>query len=196
MIRLFTFAFVFTMFSLVTYSQQFGTVSAVKINLRGTPETAGVVMTTVNKGVAFEVIKDAAPWYLIQTATHVGWVHGNGIELYVPTSPRTDYEQLRPTTPQKTTKSVTSTESLFEKEYVGGSAVSLRIDNATDRLLTFVFGGVKYTISSGDSTVVVFETGRFEYSVSAPGVRGMSGVEEFSGGYDYSWRFTIVTVRR
>lgn len=196
MLRLVTIAIILTTLSVGVYSQQYGTVSAIKANLRGTPATNGIVMTTVNKGVTFEVIKDAAPWYLIQTDTHVGWVHGNGIDLYVPSSTRTVYEPIEPTTPQRTTKSVTSTESLFEKEYVGGTATSLKIVNATDRLLTFVFGGVKYTISSGNSTVVDFEKGRYEYSVSASGVRGMSGVEEFSGGYDYSWRFTIVTVRR
>ncbi|MBL7999437.1 MAG: hypothetical protein JNL32_12475 [Candidatus Kapabacteria bacterium] len=196
MIRLFTFAFIITIFSVATYSQQYGTVSAVKINLRGTPATTGVVMTTVNRGIAFEVIKDSAPWYLIQTATHVGWAHGNGIDLYVQSGSRTVYEPIEPRTPQRTTKSVTSSESLFEKEYVGGTETSLKIINATDRLLTFVFGGVKYTIQSGDSTEIDFEKGRYEYNVSASGVRGMSGVEEFSGGYNYSWRFTIVTVRR
>lgn len=97
--------------------------------------------------------------------------------------------------PKTTTKPVTSVDSPFVPEYVGGEKTVIRVKNDTDRLLTLVFGGVKYTVVAGGQRDIDIEGGRYEYSASVPNARAKVGVAEFAKGYRWSWRFFIV-VRR
>lgn len=129
--------------------QDTGTVSAIKANLRGTPSGSGVVITTVTNGESFEIVKDKAPWYLIQTSKYVGWIHGNGISLSSangPLSP-TNIERVFgvrtamptpipvqeklyvPTTPPEVLRYETGT-NLISEQNLGGRG-SIQISNGT-----------------------------------------------------------------
>jgi len=174
---------------------QSGTVIAIKANLRGTPTAAGIVVTTLDKGETFELIKDKTPWYLIQTSKYVGWIHGNAINLGdsdVMAKMKRDISETR-TVPRTTTKETTSGASPFQREYRGGTTATLNIFNQTDRTLTLVFGGATYTVGAGSSRDMEVEGGRYEFSASVPRARPAGGVKEFDIGYGYSWRFYIVT---
>lgn len=101
-----------------------------------------------------------------------------------------------PNTPRTTTKPVTSVDSPFTPEYVGGDKTVIRVKNDTDRLLTLVFGGIKYTVVAGGERDIDVEGGRYEYSASVPNATPKSGVADFAKGYRWSWRFFIVVRRR
>jgi hypothetical protein len=171
-----------------TLAQESGVVTAVKANLRGTPSTSGVVVTTINYGDTFELVKDKAPWYLVQTPTYVGWIHGSVFSFG--TEPPAPDAAREPVVPMTTTKEV-SGGSYFETEYVGGSQPSISVTNSTDRVLTFVFGGVKYTVTAGGSREIEVNEGRYEYTASVPGARPTGGVENFKRGVRYIKRFYI-----
>lgn len=175
-------------------AQTSGSIIALNANLRGTPSNQGIVMNTVSQGTEFEVVKEQSPWYLIQTAKFVGWVHGNGIRL---TDAGEEFREMffppQTVKPVTTTKSVTEGgSSVFEKEYVGGSDSLLTFNNETDRVLTIDFGNVKYSVRAGGSQTVTVGPGRYEFSASVPRARPTGGVGEFQAGYVYRWRFFIV----
>ena len=175
-------------------SQETVTVISIKANLRGTPSTSGLVVTTVNKGEKFELIKDDAPWYLVQTPTYVGWIHGNSIEK----NDADDFEELLRSVrteklPKVTSKPVSTGESPFQSEYVGIDHTTIRITNSANRPLNLTFGGVKYTIPKNGERAIEAEGGNYEFYASAPGVLPKSGVKNFAKGYKYTWNFFIVT---
>lgn len=181
-------AFLFLFTVATVFAQESGVVTATKANLRGTPSTTGVVVTTLNYGDAFELVKDKAPWYLVQTPTYVGWIHGSVFSFG--TEPPAADVTYEPVEPRTTTKDVSGT-SYFETEYVGGSQPSISVTNSTDRMLTFVFGGVKYTVMAGGSRDIEVNEGRYEYTASVPGARPTGGVENFKRGVRYIKRFYI-----
>jgi hypothetical protein len=94
--------------------------------------------------------------------------------------------------PKTTAKPVSSGESPFQREYVGGKSSTLTILNQTDRLLTLNFGGVKYAVPASGTQLIEVDEGRYEFSASVPRARPTGGVEEFMKGYRYTWRFYIV----
>lgn len=185
-------AFLLLLTVATTLAQESGVVTATKANLRGTPSTTGVVVTTLNYGDTFELVKDKAPWYLVQTPTYVGWIHGSVFSFGTePTPPPAASDvTYEPVAPKTTTKDVSGT-SYFETEYVGGSQPSISVTNSTDRMLTFVFGGVKYTVAAGGSREIEVNEGRYEYTASVPGARPTGGVENFKRGVRYIKRFYI-----
>lgn len=71
----------FLLAGLSTLAQDTVTVISIKANVRGTPTAKGIVVTTVDRGESFELIKEKSPWYLIQTPKFVGWIHGNSIRV-------------------------------------------------------------------------------------------------------------------
>ncbi len=165
-------------------------------NLRGTPTERGKVVETLPEQTSLEIIKQKGVWFLVQSEEYVGWIHGNTIRLNDKSSP--SYEnppnvpQNTVKTPRKTNKQPTSSETLFEREYVGGSGnPTISIKNDADRTVTLVFGGIKYVIPSGQTESLTIEPGNYEYFASASGVRPLSGVEKYEAGYSYSWRFFI-----
>lgn len=94
--------------------------------------------------------------------------------------------------PKTTAKPITSEDSPFQREYVGGETTTILIKNETDRVLTLIFGGVKYSLASGSQREIEVGGGRYEYSASVPRAYPKSGVKEFGKGYRFSWRFFIV----
>lgn len=82
--RLFS-VFLFLASTLVVAAQNDGTVIAEKVNLRGTPTGTGKIVTELNRDTPFNLMKQEGPWFLIQTKTDVGWVHGNTIKLTMAT---------------------------------------------------------------------------------------------------------------
>ena len=97
--------------------------------------------------------------------------------------------------PQTTTKSPTDNDS-FVAVYKGNDAQpSINVVNDTNRTMTLLFGGVKYTIPSQKSQQITVDGGNYEFAVSATGVRTLTGVKRFDRGYGYTWTFTIVTTR-
>lgn len=181
-------AFLLLLTVATTLAQESGVVTATKANLRGTPSTTGVVVTTLNYGDTFELVKDKAPWYLVQTPIYVGWIHGSVFSFGTePPAPDVTYE---PVAPRTTTKEV-SGGSYFETEDIGEGQPTISVTNSTDRMLTFVFGGVKYKVAAGGNREIEVNEGRYEYTASVPGARPTGGVEDFKRGVRYLKRFYI-----
>ncbi len=63
---------------------QFGHVIVSRANLRGTPSTAGKIVREVPQYESFRVIDQRPPWYLVQTDSYVGWLHGSTIKFGLP----------------------------------------------------------------------------------------------------------------
>jgi len=178
--------------SVSVFAQDTVTVISIKANLRGTPSTSGLVVMTVNKGENFELIKEDSPWYLVQTPTYVGWIHGNAIRKHEEILP--DLSDLAINeVPRTTTKPSTTGQSPFKTEYVGIDNTIIRITNSADRTLSLTFGGVKYVIAKDEERTIEAEGGNYEYLAKAPGVLPASGVKNFAKGYKYTWNFFIVT---
>lgn len=70
-------AFVFIFSATVFTQTEQIIITAIKANLRGTPNSQGVVVTTVNSGETFTLIKQVGEWYLVQTPKYVGWLHNS-----------------------------------------------------------------------------------------------------------------------
>ena len=187
--------FVLLIATLPLLSQESGIVTSVKANLRGTPSASGVVVTTLDRDERFRVYEVESPWYLVQSPKYVGWIHGNNIRLtegddYFPELGKAfPADDKRPKT---TTKPLSTGETPFQSEYVGGTQTIIRAVNDTDRVLTLKFGGVTYTVSAGKELDIEAEGGRYEYYASVPRARPTSGVKEFNSGYRWTWRFYIV----
>lgn len=213
--RITVFLIVSLFFFLPGFAQETVTVISIKANLRGTPTTSGIVVTTVNKGENFGLIKEESPWFLVQTPTYVGWLHGNSIrkdDNLLPEPSGTERTRMFPPyqapvtsppqdlainkVPRTTTKPLTAGESPFKTEYVGVDNTIIRITNSADRALNLTIGGVKYVIAKDDERTIEAEGGNYEYFASAPGVIPASGVKSFAKGYKYTWNFYIVTKYR
>ena len=186
--------------SLIFGQEDTVTVIAIKANLRGTPNSQGIVVTTVNSGEKFELITRKGAWFLVQTPKYVGWIHGNAIRLETVEDLLKEVDEVlgrkpkqpNTNTPQKTTKPVTKGEPLFQKEYVGDYGnPTVHIKNDAGLTVTLIFGGVKYILLAGETKSITIEPGNYEYHASAPGVYPTSGVENYEAGYRYSWRFYI-----
>ena len=193
--RIVDFAVIVLLLGLSALAQDTITVISIKANLRGTPTTNGIIVTTVDRDETFELIKEKSPWYLIQTPKYVGWIHGNSIRVGDDLPDLSAYEIK---TPRPTTKPVTGTEadSPFQSEYVGGEETIVYVSNSADRTLTLTFGGVKYVLAKGDQKTIQVDGGNYEFLATATGVRSKSGVREFRKGYSYTWKFFIITTRR
>lgn len=177
-----------------TFGQSSAVVISENANLRGTPTERGKIVDTVPELTFLEIIKRKGVWFLVQSDEYVGWIHGNTIRLLNDSTseikPSVPQNSIR--TPQKTNKQPTSSERLFEREFVGGGgSPTISIKNDANRTVTLTFGGVKYVIPSGKTTSLTVEPGNYEYFASAPGVKPLSGIERYDVGYSYSWRFFI-----
>ncbi len=67
-------------FGLAAYSQT-ATVISENANLRGTPTTRGKIVATLSRDDKVEMIKQKGAWFLVQSSTDIGWVHGSTIRL-------------------------------------------------------------------------------------------------------------------
>ena len=99
--------------------------------------------------------------------------------------------------PRATTQGKTDDQPVFERRYVGGDGPpQITVINDANISLTLTFDGRKYIIPSGQTrTIQTSDGGRFSFLASAPGVRSLSGEENFDRGYVYSWRFDIRKAR-
>jgi hypothetical protein len=120
---------------------------------------------------------------------HRIWIEVDKILATPISSPSPTPAALKPRT---TTKPLSADESPFKSEYVGGESTLIRVQNGTDRLLTLIFGGVKYTLAAGIEREIEVHGGRYEFSASVPRAYPIGGVKEFGKGYRYSWRFYLV----
>ena len=193
-----TFLFFLVMFIVPAVSAQDSVVvTAPQANIRGTPNANGKIVTVVDKGGRFELIKSAAPWYLVQTAEYVGWIHGNGIRI---TDVWEEIDEIldepKSNRPRTTSKPVSEGSSPFKSEYVGADYTIIEVINSANRTLTLTFGGVKYVIPKDGTRTIEADGGNYEYHATAYGVRPASGVKTFSKGYKYSWDFYVVTTYR
>lgn len=175
---------------------------SIKSNLRGTPSNQGVVVTTVNKGDTGVVIKNEGAWYLIQTIKYVGWVHGNNIQIdseysgneYTPTP--TYVQPVKPKPLPPGTYIPQESSSPFSEEYVDADfPPTILVKNDSEKNLNLEVGGVTFAISKRSSKEIVLDPGAYKFTVSAPGVRSLSGTKQFNKGSRYSWTFFIVTKR-
>lgn len=57
------------------------TVIVIKANLRGTPSTTGSVVAEVRKDETLKLLEERCSWYLVQTSSYVGWLHGSTIRF-------------------------------------------------------------------------------------------------------------------
>jgi SH3-like domain-containing protein len=81
--RNFIFILSFLLFlNFAGYAQdRYVTVISVKANLRGTPSTTGDVVDEVRKDETFKLLEERGSWYLVQTPSYVGWLHGSTIRF-------------------------------------------------------------------------------------------------------------------
>lgn len=190
---------VISLLAITVIAQDTGTVN-VRGPLRGTPNSAGIVMAFLESGETFDVVEQKGPWYLLQTSKYVGWMHGNFVRVDTSgDNERLNLPDLRvyEVKPRTTNKAVTGTadDSPFQEEYVGGTYSTIHITNSSNRTMNLNFGGVKYVMKNGEKKSITVDGGNYEFTASAPGVRSKSGVREFRKGYSYTWDFFIVTRR-
>lgn len=187
----------FLLFTFSLFAQEMVEVTAPKANLRGTPSGSGKIVSVVNYGERFELLKERAPWYLIQTDDYVGWIHGNGIRIIDNAG---DDDELfdkdidavaSDTRPRTTTKPPTTDISPFRSEYVGIDYTLIEVINRADRTLTLTFGGVRYIIPSGARRTIEADGGNYEYFATAPNTLPAKGVKTFVKGFKYSWTFWV-----
>ncbi len=114
--------FLFTLFTLFTHSvySQSATVIVENANLRGTPNQAGRVVTTLSSNSIVEIIKQNGAWFLVQSPEYAGWLHGNTIRLDSATA-SDDYEteQAFPT-PKRKTKVYSAPKASSSETYLTG----------------------------------------------------------------------------
>jgi hypothetical protein len=82
--RLFLIPLLVVLLLAVTLSaqqQRYVTVIVLKANLRGTPSTTGRVVAEVRKDETLKLLEERGSWYLVQTASYVGWLHGSTIRF-------------------------------------------------------------------------------------------------------------------
>lgn len=72
--------FVSLVFAVSAYGQT-ATVISQQANLRGTPSTAGKIVDKVRQNDVVEVIRQRGAWFLVQTDSFAGWLHGDTIRL-------------------------------------------------------------------------------------------------------------------
>ena len=182
--------------SLFSFAQESVTVIAIKANVRGIPDSKGIVITTINQGESHELIKQKGPWFLIQTPKYVGWVHGSALKIHEGEStsnfePTPVYE--RKPKPRTTTITETQGDTPFKSEYVGGDKTTVIIKNDSSKNMNLRFGGINYSIPANTAKTLEIDQGTYDYSATAPGVRALSGSQGFKQGHLYSWTFYIVT---
>lgn len=66
---------------IVAVRAQSVTVIVERANLRGTPSQNGAVVEEVAQDSVFELLKRRGAWFLVQTETYTGWLHGNTIRI-------------------------------------------------------------------------------------------------------------------
>ncbi len=64
-----------------TSRSQTAEVISVNANLRGTPNSSGIVVDTLPQSTVVDVIQQRGPWFLVQSPEYVGWLHGDTIRL-------------------------------------------------------------------------------------------------------------------
>jgi hypothetical protein len=193
--------FLCLIFGVPVLCQEKVSVTAIKANLRGTPSSDGIIVTTVSQGEKFELIINKGAWYLVQTPKYVGWIHGNAISIDYSELDAYINRQVREMglvqdspnqIPRKTNKPPTTNSSPFQEEYVGGNVnPTIEIKNEADRTVTLILGGAKFVIGAGRTQSITLEPGNYEYFASAPGVNSLSGIKAYKVGYNYSWVFYI-----
>jgi hypothetical protein len=162
------------------------TVTAARTNLRGTPETQGVVVASVVRGETFELIGKSGAWYLVQSPKYVGWIQGSAIRRGESGS-----SGAPPGVPTG------QDNSPFTEQYVGGDvAPTIFVRNSTAKRLTIVMGKNRYNVTPNSTQTIQVAAGNYPYQASVPGVRALRGNKEFRRGYKYTWEFYIVTGRR
>lgn len=67
--------------SISAQQERYVTVIVVKANLRGTPSTTGSVVAEVRKDETLKLLEERGSWYLVQTSSYVGWLHGSTIRF-------------------------------------------------------------------------------------------------------------------
>lgn len=70
--------------NLSAQQERYVTVIVVKANLRGTPSTTGSVVAEVRKDETFKLLEERGSWYLVQTSSYAGWLHGSTIRFSSP----------------------------------------------------------------------------------------------------------------
>lgn len=78
---LFLLFFLCILYSVGYAQDRFVTVIVLKANLRGTPSTTGGVVTEVRRDETFKLLEERGSWYLVQTPSYVGWLHGSTIRF-------------------------------------------------------------------------------------------------------------------
>lgn len=193
--------FVF-LFSLVTFAQSsYVTIITDFAIIKGTPAATGITMASADQGDVCEYFGMRGEWYLIQTAKYVGWIHKSTATIPskkesgdFPPPPPPPVRPIPQRLPDDTPLS--SGTSVFTKEYTGTDrAPTILVKNSTDRVLTLVFGGVKYELQASQELTLNVVAGVYGYTASAPRVQSITGVSRYENGHRYSWEFYIKTVR-
>lgn len=73
---------------------------------------------------------------------------------------------------------------------------TVNVKNNTNRTLTLVLNGTKYTFKPYSSQTITLEAATYDYRASVPGIMPIAGRKNLELGYDYDWQFRIVTQYR
>jgi uncharacterized protein YgiM (DUF1202 family) len=184
----------------VSTSYKKGFVIAELAYLRGVPNVAGEVVTSVIRDTKIKVYAREDAWYLVQTDKYAGWILGVFIDIgdasiesqvVIPKPlPPVKPKPLPPDTyvpPDRTIKGT----------YVGNDSIpEITIKNDSVKQFKVTIGEVVYFLEPKASRTITLEPGIYAYEGSASNVIPTSGKHRFSRGYAYEWTFYIVTVLR
>jgi len=156
-------------------------VTALRVNLREAPDITSRILLTVSQGERLVLLKTtvSTSWYnVIHVGTNTeGWVHASTVRIS---------RTLKPKPKMTIEGTVTS----------GYENPTLEVTNDTKLALMLKIGDIHYAFYPGESKTLKLRPGMCSFFASAPGVIPDFGEQEFQMGYEYSWRFYIVTTYR
>lgn len=151
------------------------------VNLRERPSLEAEIIRKLRKNEMLVLLSKYAvdEWYNV---IHVdsgdeGWIHDSVIRIQYTS---------KPSGPSPFTARDTGT-------YENPSVV---VTNDSYKDLTLVVDTRRYSIPAHSSRTYTFPPGSYDYRASAPGVFPAMGRQQWQVGYEYTWRFWIVTTRR
>lgn len=158
-----------------------GWVITTRANLRSEPYAdAPIVRELVERELVVLLSRSHVNgWYHVihVDSADEGWISGYVIKVRYTSSPR----------PAPT----------FTPSYVDSySNPTVSVTNDSYKTLTLSVAGTRYSIAPHSTRSITVRPGRFDFYATAPGVVPLAGTKVWEVGYEYTWRFWIVTTYR
>jgi cytoskeletal protein RodZ len=159
----------------------YAVVTSLRVNLREAPDAAARVLLTAPKGAMLVLLQSPTEttWYnVIDVKTNQeGWVNASAVKI-------NHTQNRKPDLRIPGTRTASSGDP------------SLEVKNDSSETLTLKVGDRRYSFSPKESQTIHLPPGEYKYFASAPGVIPDFGDQLFQAGYEYRWRFYIVTTIR